>query len=123
MEPHVDAKILLFMKKRKAMSEPVPKRSTIQSVAVSPEEQALLAVLSMKAKDSVSGLMRSLMYRGLEEFLKDRRVAPQREWIDIYRDVTDAVESDPKLRLLKQIVDDTDDGDTPAFEGPKRKRS
>ena len=121
MEPHADAKILLFMK-REAMSESAPKRSTTQSVAVSPEEQALLAVLSMKAKGSVSGLMRSLMYRGLEEFLKDRRTTPQRDWVDIYQDVATVIQSDPKLRLLKQIVDETGDSDTHDSEGAKRNR-
>lgn len=79
------------------MSTPVSNRYETQSVAVSEDELILIGALAKWAGIKPATAARQLLYRGLEEFLKDQNLKSSEFEEDIFERLKALILSDPRL--------------------------
>src|SRR5262245_54690616 len=89
-----------------AMIEPSSnlKRNEPTSVSLALEEKLVFETFARRFGESISEVMRSLMYRGLESLLRDGKLEPSRDWRDIYADVAKIINDDPQLRDARDFL-------------------
>ena len=80
-------------------------RNKQKGVAWDEAELELLEILALASRMKfASRVMRSLIYRGLEQYLKDRKLKPSKPEVEILRDVLRMVDDDPSLSHIREAV-------------------
>lgn len=81
------------------------KRYETQSVALSEDEQLVLGIFAIQTGESMSSVMRALMYKGLNAFLTDKNLMVAHDnALEILTHAMQQIEDDPDLRSLKSII-------------------
>jgi hypothetical protein len=97
--------LLMFNSKQRIEMTDKLKRYSSQTLALSDEEKEIIEILYVVTGIKKATLSRSLFYRGLADFLKDRSVVPDRSEGEIFNDLVKLTHTDPKLRAARQIVE------------------
>lgn len=94
------------MKQKMSANNHNTKRYKGQTIPLSEVEVDVLNVLNAWTGIKHATLARSIFYRGLEQFLKDQRIQPSRDEMDICLDVVRLMETDASLNAARKVVHD-----------------
>jgi hypothetical protein len=81
------------------------KRYDSISIGANEAEKEVIAILAKAEGAKPASIARQLLYRGIEEYLKDQKFKGQSLEHEIFRDLVDFINSETRLKKAKELIE------------------